>query len=272
MDPDVSNNKTQGHLGSGLSAKLSLPKGICSNESQIVAAIKKQESGVPVKEISRELGINQATFYNWKAKYGGMEVSDVKKMKDMEAELSQYKKIVAELTFENPSRSMVIRRQQEAGKLVKDLAREHGISEATFYNWKAKYGGMEANEVKRLKDLEEENSRLKRIVANLTLENDAIKNVLEKKFGGLTINGKRQQEAGKLVKDLAREHGISEATFYNWKAKYGGMEANEVKRLKDLEEENSRLKRIVANLTLENDAIKNVLEKKFGGLTINGKR
>jgi putative transposase len=70
-------------------------------ESQIAAAIKKQESGVPVKEISRELGINQATFYNWKAKYGGMEVSDVKKMKDMEAELSQYKKIVAELTFEN---------------------------------------------------------------------------------------------------------------------------------------------------------------------------
>jgi putative transposase len=70
-------------------------------ESQIAAAIKKQESGITVKEISRELGINQATFYNWKAKYGGMEVSDVKKMKDMEAELSQYKKIVAELTFEN---------------------------------------------------------------------------------------------------------------------------------------------------------------------------
>ena len=66
-----------------------------------MAAIAKQESGVPVKEISRELGINQATFYNWKAKYGGMEVSDVKKMKDMEGELSQYKKIVAELTFEN---------------------------------------------------------------------------------------------------------------------------------------------------------------------------
>lgn len=82
----------------------------------------------------------------------------------------------------------------------------------------------------------------------------------------------KQQEAGKSVKDLSREHGISEATFYNWKAKYGGMEANEVKRLKDLEEENNRLKRIVANLTLENDAIKNVLEKKFGGLTINGKR
>ena len=74
----------------------------------------------------------------------------------------------------------------------------------------------------------------------------------------------KQQEGGISVKDLAREHGISEATFYNWKAKYGGMEANEVKRMKDLEEENNRLKRIVANLTLENYAIKNVLEKKYG--------
>lgn len=82
----------------------------------------------------------------------------------------------------------------------------------------------------------------------------------------------KQQEAGIAVKDLAREHGVSEATIYNWKAKYGGMEANEVKRMKDLEEENGRLKRIVANLTLENDAIRNVLEKKYGGLTTNGKQ
>jgi len=70
-------------------------------ESQIVAAIKKQETGVSVKEICREMGISEPTFFNWKAKFGGMEASDVKKMKDMESELSQYKKIVAELTFEN---------------------------------------------------------------------------------------------------------------------------------------------------------------------------
>jgi putative transposase len=70
-------------------------------ESQIVASIKKQESGISTKEICRELGISEATFYNWKAKYGGMELNDVKRMKEMEAELSQYKKIVAELTFEN---------------------------------------------------------------------------------------------------------------------------------------------------------------------------
>lgn len=80
-----------------------------------------------------------------------------------------------------------------------------------------------------------------------------------------------QQEAGKSVKDISREHGISDATFYNWKAKYGGMQVSDVKRMKDLEEENSRLKRIVANQTLEIDAIKTVLEKKYGGLTTNGK-
>jgi putative transposase len=70
-------------------------------ESQIVAAIQKQENGMSTREVCRELGISEPTFYNWKAKYGGMAVSDVQKMKAMEAELSQYKKIVAELTFEN---------------------------------------------------------------------------------------------------------------------------------------------------------------------------
>ena len=80
-----------------------------------------------------------------------------------------------------------------------------------------------------------------------------------------------QQEVGKSVKDVSREHGISDATFYNWKAKYGGMQVSDVKRMKDVEEENSRLKRIVANQTLEIDAIKTVLEKKYGGLTTNGR-
>lgn len=81
----------------------------------------------------------------------------------------------------------------------------------------------------------------------------------------------RQQEAGKSVKEISREHGISDATFYNWKAKYGGMQVSDVKRMKELEEENGRLKRIVANQTLEIDAIKTVLEKKYGGLTTNGR-
>lgn len=81
-------------------------------ESQIVASIKKQESGIAVREICRELGISDATFYNWKARYGGMEVSDVKRMKEMEAELSQYKKIVAELTFENRAIKSYLEKKQ----------------------------------------------------------------------------------------------------------------------------------------------------------------
>ena len=80
-------------------------------ESQIVAAIKKHESGVSTKEVCRELGISEATFYNWKARYAGMEVSDVKKMKEMEVELSQYKKIVAELTFENRAMKNLIEKK-----------------------------------------------------------------------------------------------------------------------------------------------------------------
>jgi putative transposase len=69
-------------------------------ESQIVAAIKKQESGISVKDICRELGISEPTFYNWKAKYGGMEVAELKRSKDLEAELSQYKKMYAEVSFQ----------------------------------------------------------------------------------------------------------------------------------------------------------------------------
>jgi putative transposase len=70
-------------------------------EHQIVSALKKQEAGISVKEISRELGISEATFYNWKAKYGGMEASDVAKMKELERENSELKKMFAELSIEN---------------------------------------------------------------------------------------------------------------------------------------------------------------------------
>ena len=70
-------------------------------DSQIVAAIKKQEAGIPVKDICREVGISDATFYNWKAKYGGMEASDVKRMKELEAENAQLKSMYAETSMEN---------------------------------------------------------------------------------------------------------------------------------------------------------------------------
>lgn len=70
-------------------------------ESQIVAAIKKQVSGIAVKDICRELSISDATFYNWKAKYGGMEATDVAKMRELEKENTELKKMFAEMSIEN---------------------------------------------------------------------------------------------------------------------------------------------------------------------------
>jgi putative transposase len=73
----------------------------------------------------------------------------------------------------------------------------------------------------------------------------------------------QEAEAGMKVIEVCRKHGISDATYYNWKAKYGGMTVSDAKKLKALEEENRRLKHIVADLTLDNQALKAVVEKKF---------
>ena len=73
----------------------------------------------------------------------------------------------------------------------------------------------------------------------------------------------REQEAGAKAADLCRKHGISEATFYNWKAKYGGMEVSEAKRLKALEDENARLKKLLAEQMLDAAGLRELLAKKW---------
>ena len=73
----------------------------------------------------------------------------------------------------------------------------------------------------------------------------------------------REQEAGATTAEVCRRHGISEQTYHRWKSKYGGMEVNEAKRLKSLEDENGRLKRLVADLTLDNQMLKDVVSKKW---------
>ncbi len=73
----------------------------------------------------------------------------------------------------------------------------------------------------------------------------------------------KQRESGLKVKDLCREHGVSDATYYNWKAKYGGLEASDLKRLKEVESECTKLKRMYADLALENRALKDLIEKKL---------
>ena len=73
----------------------------------------------------------------------------------------------------------------------------------------------------------------------------------------------KEVEAGIAVTEICRKYGISDATYYNWKAKYGGMTASDVKKLRQLEDENRRLKQIVADLTLDNQALKAVIAKNF---------
>ena len=73
----------------------------------------------------------------------------------------------------------------------------------------------------------------------------------------------KQSEAGAKTSELCRQHGISEQTYYRWKAKYGGMDSSEAKRLKQLEDENRKLKHVVADLTLDNRALKDVLSKNW---------
>ena len=73
----------------------------------------------------------------------------------------------------------------------------------------------------------------------------------------------KEGEAGRKVADVCQTHGITEQTYYRWKAKYGGMESGDAKKMKQLEDENRKLKHVVADLTLDNRALKDVLSKNW---------
>jgi putative transposase len=73
----------------------------------------------------------------------------------------------------------------------------------------------------------------------------------------------KEFDQGKSVEDISREHGVSRASFYKWRQRYGGMEASDLKRIKELEEENARLKRMYTNLAMELDVAKHIIEKKL---------
>ena len=73
----------------------------------------------------------------------------------------------------------------------------------------------------------------------------------------------KEVEGGRAVKDICREHGISSATYYKWKSKYGGMEASDVRRMRELEDENRKLKQMYADLSIENVMLKDIIGKKL---------
>ena len=86
----------------------------------------------------------------------------------------------------------------------------------------------------------------------------------KQRFGEEQIIGVlKEAEAGAKTQDLCRKHGISEATFYNWKAKYGGLTVSEARRLKALEQENAKLKRLLAEVELDKAALKDLLNRKW---------
>ena len=80
------------------------------------------------------------------------------------------------------SQIVAILKEADAGMKVRDLCRKHGISDATYYNWKSKYGGMSASELKRMREVEVENAKLKRMYADLALENAAMKDLIAKRL------------------------------------------------------------------------------------------
>ncbi len=73
----------------------------------------------------------------------------------------------------------------------------------------------------------------------------------------------KEFDQGKSVEDISREYGVSRASFYKWRQRYGGMEASDLKKIKELEEENARLKRMYTNLAMELDVAKHIIEKKL---------
>ena len=80
------------------------------------------------------------------------------------------------------SQIIAILKEADAGMLVKDICRKHGISSPTYYSWESKYGGMEASELKRVKEMEAQNAKLKKMYAELALENAAMKELISKKL------------------------------------------------------------------------------------------
>jgi putative transposase len=99
----------------------------------------------------------------------------------LEVEFSDRRTLVKKSRF-SEEKIIAVLRQAEAGVKASELVRKLGISEATFYNWKAKYGGLDASQLRRLKELEGENAKLKKMYAELSLTHHALQDAVEKKL------------------------------------------------------------------------------------------
>ncbi len=131
------------------------------------------------------------------------------------------------------SQIIEVLKQVDAGQRVEDACREHGISMATYYNWKAKYGGMEVSDLRRMKHLDEENARLKRMVADLSLTHEATKDFIKK---GLVMQQRREAVSdlvsqGVSVKAACDAVGLSRASFYRQPMGWCERDAREIEAI-----------------------------------------
>jgi putative transposase len=154
-------------------------------------------------------------------------------------------------------------RQAESGTTVAEVTRKMGISEQTFYRWKKKYAGMGVAELRRLKQLEEENKKLKQLVADLSLDKKMLQDVVQgnpEQIVRKLRDADAMLNAGKDLASVLQTLEVSESTYLRWRNQYGGMKSEEAKRLKQLEDENKRLKELVADLSLDNKMLKYISE------------
>ena len=140
---------------------------------------------------------------------------------------------------------------------VSALCRELGINPVTLYRYVGPQGDLEART----------SSDVPPILSSTSVESPIIRkgrSDVKKRFTEAQIIGfLREAEAGLPVKDLCRRHGFSEASYYLWRSKFGGMTVSDAKRLKELETENGRLKKLLAESQLEIEVTREVLQKKW---------
>jgi putative transposase len=159
---------------------------------------------------------------------------------------------------------IAILKQGEAGLTTAELCRQHGITEQTYYRWKAKYGGMDSSETKRLKQLEDENRKLKHVVAELTLDNRALKDVLSKKLvapvGLRAAVSHIEMEYERSERHACRLLGLARST-HRYRARRRGRDVGLRAKLKEMAAKRMRFgyRRLTALLVRE-------------GLVVNHKR
>ena len=151
-------------------------------EEQIIRVLEELKQGIPLLELARKYNVTDWTIYRWKHKYGEMSASEIHRLKKLEEEKG------GNMVKKGYTPEQVIKKLREAeiilsqGSGIIEASRKIGVTEQTYYRWRKEYGGMRVEQARRLKDLEKENARLKKLVADLSLDNSILKEAARGNF------------------------------------------------------------------------------------------